>query len=161
MSGFGFFPIAKLLGPVQVMLGRALVYVRVAKRVLTWEDVLPIFAALDSMEEVRELVSDPVAFVDKLGRLSSPAARRLALAKAKPLIMEALPDPLTWEDALSILGTLDSMDEVRELVSDPAAFMDKLGGLSSPAARKLALAKAKPQIVKALPAPLTSAASAS
>ena len=37
-GGFGFHPLAKILGPVQLMLGRALVYIRCVKYVLAWND---------------------------------------------------------------------------------------------------------------------------
>ena len=35
---YGLFPLADVLGPIQVLLGKHLIYVRAVRRVLTWHD---------------------------------------------------------------------------------------------------------------------------
>ena len=49
---------------------------------LTWEDALPVFETVDTLEEIEAAIADPESFLRRLVEASSPAAKKYALAKA-------------------------------------------------------------------------------
>ena len=77
------------------------------KHGLAWEDVLPILETIDTVEEIQQAIEHPEAFMRELATASAPAARKWALAKARPRIEPALKrHGLAWEDVLPILETI-------------------------------------------------------
>ena len=63
-----------------------------------------------------------------LAKQDYAAAKKFAVLRAKPVINKALSKypPLTFEDVLPALETLDTIDEVQTAVSDPGSYFEKL-----------------------------------
>ena len=53
---------------------------------------------------------------------------------------------LAWADALPILETIDSLEEVKDAIADPAGFLAKVTEAGGALGLKLALAKARPAL---------------
>jgi hypothetical protein len=71
-----------------------------------------------------------------------PVAIKVAIAKLRgklePLVEK---QGVAWEDALPVLETVDSLDDLREALEAPEAFLQQLMEAGGPAAIKLAIAK--------------------
>ena len=52
---------------------------------LTWEDILPVLEQVDTVEELREALADPEAFFEKLSKAGGPVAKKLLIAKVRPV----------------------------------------------------------------------------
>jgi hypothetical protein len=94
------------------------------KNNLEWEDIQPILETIDSVDELKAAASDPAAFLSRLSDLGGPAATRLLLAMLKKPMVPVLQERgLTWDDVEPALLLVDSVDELKAAVSDPAAFL--------------------------------------
>ena len=54
---------------------------------LTWADALPALEMIDSIDDLHSAVHDPVRFLQTLADKSQSAARRLAVAKLRRVIL--------------------------------------------------------------------------
>jgi hypothetical protein len=122
-------------------------------RGLAWEDALPLFETVDSLDEIRAAVEDLDAFMKKLADAGGPAARKLILAKLRPRLEPPLAARgLQWEDALCVLEApqalelVDTMEELRAAVEDPGGLLRRLADVGGPVARRLLLAQMRPQL---------------
>ena len=112
---------------------------------ITWADVLPAFELIDTADELRGAIANPAEFLESLGNVSQRVAMRFLIAKARPKV-EPLIVPLAWEDVLPALALIDSVEELKEAVAEPEAFLEKLAEAATPAAKRLLVAKAKPSL---------------
>lgn len=114
---------------------------------LSWEDALPAFDMLDSMEEVHKLLADPEDFFYRILSDGGPVARKIAVGKARWVLEPKLKRiGIAWTDSLPLFETLSSMGEVHEAIAHPEEFFTRLMKTGGSAAKKLALGKARPEI---------------
>ena len=119
------------------------------KQGLVWENALPALELVDTVEEIEAAVDDPEAFLRALLAASSPAARALMIAKAKPLIEPLLlkEHELPWDHVQTVLAMTD-LDQIQQIIDDPEAFVETmLATVVGPAAKRLAVARLKPKIL--------------
>ena len=84
------------------------------RRGVVWEDALAVLALVDTLDELRGALEDPEAFVKRLASAGGPTARRLLLGQLRPRLQPLLEARgLAWADALPLLETVDSLDELR------------------------------------------------
>ena len=87
---------------------------------LTWDDVLPAFELIDTMEELQAALEDIEGFLRALASAAGPAAKRLAIARLRPkLEVQAAKMSLTWEDLLPVLEKIDTIGELQKALDDP------------------------------------------
>ena len=67
---------------------------------------------VDTPQELLEALADPGEFLTSLAESSIPIALKLARPKLEP---ELKRHGLTWEDAVPIFETLDTLEEIRAL----------------------------------------------
>ena len=114
---------------------------------LVWEDVLPVLETIDSIDEVRDAVQEPMAHLERAAKRSRLLAKKLAVAYLKPPLSPLLAKQgLEWADVLPALETIDSTDELKAAAADPAAFLERLTSAGGPAAKKLAAVYLKPPL---------------
>ena len=53
---------------------------------------------------------------------------------------------LSWQDALPVLETIDSLEEIEDAIAVPAGFLAKVAEAGGAVGKKLALAKARPAL---------------
>ena len=104
---------------------KPVIQLHLRKQGLEWADVVPVLETIDSIEELQAAVNDPEAFLDRVLRSSGPAAKKLAIMHLKPRL-----DPylrargLEWEDVVPVMGTIDSVEELRAAAADPVALLE-------------------------------------
>merc|ERR1719163_2654110 len=92
-------------------------------------------------------MSDPVGFFERVIALAGPAAKKLVIAKLRPMLEPHVTKRgLAWEDVLPILDTVDTAEELQQAMSDPAGFFERLIASAGPVAKKLAMAKLRPML---------------
>lgn len=112
---------------------------------LTWADVKPAFALIDTIEELQEALDNPEAFLTKLASASGPAAKRFLVAKLRPKFEPMLKERgMLWDDVLLALEAVDSFEELQQALEDPAALVDMLAASLGPAATRFLIAKLRP-----------------
>jgi hypothetical protein len=76
-----------------------------------------------------------------------PVAIKVAIAKLRaklePLVEE---QGVAWEDALPVLETVDSLEDLQGALEAPEVFLQQLMEAGGPAAIKLAIAKLRPTL---------------
>ena len=124
---------------------------------LTWEDVQPVLELIDSEEELTAAIADPAAFMRRLlNEAAGPAAFKLVITRLRPMLEPRLPKPLTWDEVQPCIELIDSIEELRAAITDPATFMQTLMHEAVyPAAFKLAITRLRPVLEPRLPKPLT------
>ena len=96
-------------------------------RGLAWEDALPLFETLDTLDEVRAAVDDLDAFLKRLTNAGGAGARKLVLAKLRPRLEPPLAARgLQWEDALCVLEAPQALELV-EVVAKRVLHWDRSG----------------------------------
>ena len=114
---------------------------------LMWEDVVPALELIDSVDELREALANPDGFLERLASASTPAVKRLLIAKLKPPLTPSLTTlGLTWEDVVPALELIDSIDELREAIAYPQGFLERLADGSTLVAKRMLIAKLKPPL---------------
>lgn len=95
---------------------------------LTWEDVRPSVELVDTVDELREAIADPHAFVLKLTAMSaSSLGKRWLINQLKAVIEPMLASAgLAWEKAQRVIEKIDSIEEIKEAIADPDGFMQRL-----------------------------------
>jgi DNA-binding transcriptional regulator YhcF (GntR family) len=69
---------------------------------MTWEEVEASLKEM-SLERLREGLSDPATFWRRLVESFGPLAIKLALEKAKPIVITQMPGTMSWLDAKNVL----------------------------------------------------------
>ena len=94
---------------------------------LAWQDVTPALELIDSIDELRDAVVHPNAFVRRLGEVSKPAALRLIIEQLEPVLTKRLERMgVTWNEVLPAIELVDSIDELRRALEEPDAFLRAL-----------------------------------
>jgi hypothetical protein len=99
------------------------------KQGLEWADIIPVLEEVDSIEELKAAVEEPAAFLEQLAKASSPAAKKLAIVHLKPVLEPHLRKRkrgLRWSDIVPVLEEVDSLQELKAAVEEPAAFLERL-----------------------------------
>jgi hypothetical protein len=95
------------------------------KHGLEWSDVVPVLEEVDSVEELKEAVADAEGFLERLANACGPAAKKLAIMHLKPPLEPCLAKHgLEWSDVVPVLEEVDSVEELREAIGYPMAFLD-------------------------------------
>jgi hypothetical protein len=98
-----------------------------AKHGLEWSDVVPVLEAIDSIDELKQAVDDPLGFLERVASASGPAAKKLAIMHLKPLLSPTLAKRgLEWADVLPVLEEVDSSAELQDAIQDPLGFLDHI-----------------------------------
>jgi hypothetical protein len=119
----------------------------IAKHGFTWEDVLPVLETVDSIDELKAAVKEPVAFLERIAEGSHLIAKKLAIMHLKPpLELHLAKHGLEWADVVPVLEEVDSVEELKGAVADIGNFLEKLANTSGPAAKKLAIMHLKPPL---------------
>jgi hypothetical protein len=100
---------------------------RLKKHGLEWTDVVPVLEEVDSIDELKEAVADPSGFLERLLNAGGSAAKKLAIMHLKPkLVPHLAKQGLEWADVVPVLEEVDSIDELKEAICDPMAFLDRI-----------------------------------
>jgi predicted protein tyrosine phosphatase len=98
-----------------------------AKHGLEWSDVVPVLEEVDSIDELKEAAADIGSFLEKLANASGPAAKKLVIMHLKPQLEPHLAKQgLEWADVVPVLEEVDSIDELKEAIESPMAFLDRI-----------------------------------
>lgn len=127
---------------------------------LTWDDVKPALELIDTAEEMREAISNPEEFLQKLTSAASKPAKRIALQQLRKLLVPLLEKRgLTWQDVLPVLEKMDTIEELRDAIERPMAFLERLARAAAPAAKQLGrrvlIDKARVEALRTLKASMT------
>jgi hypothetical protein len=118
-----------------------------AKQGLEWADVVPALETVDSIEELKAAVEDPMKMLEELAEASAPLAKRLAIMYLKPVISPHLrKEGLEWPDVMPALETIDSFEELKDAMKHPMKKLEEMAEASAPLAKKLAVMYLKPPL---------------
>jgi hypothetical protein len=88
----------------------------------------------------------------QMAKASEPLAKKLAIMRLKPKLEPKLKEQeLEWEDVVPVLEEVDTIEELKGAINEPAAFLEKLAMAGGPAAKKLAIVYLKPKLRKTGP----------
>jgi hypothetical protein len=89
--------------------------------------VQPVLEAIDSIDELKQAVEDPLGFLERVASTSGPAAKKLAILHLKPLLTPTLTKRgLEWADVQPVLEEVDSTAELKDAIQDPLGFLDHI-----------------------------------
>jgi hypothetical protein len=97
------------------------------KHGLMWDDALPVFETVNSLEKLHAALEEPESFLASLVEAGGPTAIKFAIGKLRPKL-----EPLvarrqrTWADVLPALNTVDSLEELEAALEDPEKFLHTL-----------------------------------
>jgi hypothetical protein len=98
---------------------------------LEWADVVPVLETIDSVEELKDAMADPMDKLTKMAEASVPLAKKLAIMRLKPELEPQLRKTgLEWADVVPALETIDSVEELKDAMAEPAAFLARLAEAS-------------------------------
>ena len=141
----GVGPIAKRVAIEQL---RPLLEPHLQQVSLEWADVARALELVDTVQELRAAASDPDGFLKRVVDGVGPVAKRIAIAKLKPLLMPHLSKlSLEWTDVALALELVDSVDELRAAMQAPEAFITRVMDSVGPVAKRLVIGKLKPLLV--------------
>jgi hypothetical protein len=114
---------------------------------LPWEDVEPIFTAVESKEQLQQLENDPVAFLKDLfsniATAKGPMAVKMMIPLARPSLEPAFEKvQIAWEDVVSVLEQVTAKD-LQNAKDDPPAFCSTLMSKADP---KMLIALLRPKL---------------
>jgi len=122
MEGAG--PVAKRLVIGKL---RPLLVPLLPKLSLEWADVATALELVDTVQELRAALSDPEGFLTRAMDGVGPVAKRLAVAKLKPLLFPHLSKvSLQWENVEAAVELMDTLEEIRSAASDPQSFLQHI-----------------------------------
>jgi len=118
-------------GPVAMRIAieqlRPLLEPRLPQLSLEWADVATALELVDTVQELRDALSDPEGFLTRAMDGVGPVAKRLVIGKLKPLLLPHLPKlSLQWEDVEAAVELLDTLEEIRAAASDPQSFLQRV-----------------------------------
>ena len=118
-----------------------------SKHGLTLSDATPLLKLVDTMDEVRQAINHPAEFFQKLMREAGPLGVKLATIQLRPKLEPKLASrDLAWDDVLSALELVGSVDEILNAVDDPEQFLQKLMWEVGPVGKKMAVAQLRPKL---------------
>ena len=98
--------------------------------------MVPALETIDSAEELKAAVEDPMAKLEEMADASKPLALKLAIMRLKPKLEPLLrKQGLEWADVVPVLESIDSVEELKAAVADPGAFAERLGSAGALAAK--------------------------
>eukprot|EP01050_Picozoa_sp_SAG11_P010579 SAG11_NODE_1067_length_5980_cov_2.560109_1_plen_426_part_00 len=117
---------------------------RLQKLGLTWTDIQPSIALIDSIEKLQDAIAKPDEFLKQFFQSMGPAAIR---ALFRPKIESVLVRwGITWDDALPALQLIDTVEEIQEAIENPDQFLKKLLKAMGPVAICAIFAKLRPKL---------------
>jgi hypothetical protein len=117
------------------------------KQGLVWADVVPVLEMIDSVEELEEMMEDPMGKLQEMAETSVPLAKKLAIMHLKHKLEPYLrKQGLVWADVVPVLETIDSVEELEEMMEDPMGKLQEMAETSVPLATKLAIMYSKPNL---------------
>ncbi len=95
---------------------------------LTWDDVRPNIELMDSCDELRAAIADPHAFLQTFAQTAATSlGKRWLIEQLKKVIQPYLTSAgIAWEKAGRVIELIDTIDEIKEAISDPQAFTEKV-----------------------------------
>jgi hypothetical protein len=94
---------------------------------LIWGDVLPVLEEMDSINELRAAVQEPLVFLERLAEGSHRIAKKLAIMHLKPPLEPHLAKHgLEWADVVPVLEEVDSIDELKAAMDFPVVFLQRI-----------------------------------
>lgn len=114
---------------------------------MLWTDVLAAIELVDELSELQTAFDNPPAFLRRVEAAATPTCRRFLVAKLRPRL-----EPITnqqgldWADVLRALEAIDEPSELKEALSDPDAFLQRLAAAAGPVAKKLLIARLRPAL---------------
>ena len=119
---------------------------RLQRHKLAWSDVENVVAMIN-LSQIKQILDDPEAFLQTLVAAAGPYAKRLALAKLRPVLSPHVEKRgLAWEDVVPAITLISSADELQTALDDPEAFVRELLASAGPVAKKIAAAKLRPKL---------------
>lgn len=116
---------------------------------LEWSDVKPALELIDTAEELQAALEDVEGFLRQLASAAGAAAKRMLVARLRPLFTPVLEKlGLTWDDVVPVLELIDTIEELQAALEDVEEFLRKLAGTAGPAAKRMAIAKLRPMITR-------------
>jgi serine/threonine protein kinase len=95
---------------------------------LSWDDVVPTLALLDTVTELEQAFKEPESFLEGLLETAGPVGKtlalKIALSKVRPELEPALEQRgLSWKYALSIMDAIEGhgVEELGALLEDPSS----------------------------------------
>ena len=119
---------------------------RLQKHKLAWSDVENVVAMIN-LSQIKQILDDPEAFLQTLVAAAGPYAKRLALAKLRPVLAPHVEKRgLAWEDVVPTITLISSVDDLQAALEDPEALVRELLAAAGPVAKKIAAAKLRPKL---------------
>ena len=119
---------------------------------IVWDDLEPALRQMDSLEELLNAVQDPEAFVAELANGAKvsmrAAAHRFAIARLRPVLEpRVLQLDVSWEHIVPALEKITSIEQLRDAIVDPPAFLKTLSEGDSAASKGLVIAMLRPRVM--------------
>ena len=114
----------------------------VAKQGLAWADVQPALELIGTVEELQAAVSDPEAFIKVVLAASGPAAKKLLMAKLRPVLEPILErSGLRWRDVIPVIDAVDTMEQLEQAIDTPQVFFETVVASASGPAKRVLIPK--------------------
>eukprot|EP01045_Picozoa_sp_COSAG04_P021413 COSAG04_NODE_2301_length_4364_cov_1.731770_2_plen_339_part_00 len=96
-------------------------------RGIDWNDAVPALELVDTVEELAAAAEDPEGFLERLLSAAGPAAKKMAIARLRPLLEPALEEQgRSWDDVVPAMEARADIDRLRAGLSDPQSLMEDL-----------------------------------
>jgi hypothetical protein len=114
---------------------------------LDWADAKPALDLVGSIKTFQKALSDPEAFARDMLAATGPAGKKMAIAKAKPMLTPLLEKlGLGWDDAQRALdGDVVTLERLQAVIHDPTELLTLLD-----LAQPIALAAIRPTLAPLL-----------
>ena len=87
---------------------------------LTWTDVEPALALIDTVDELRHAVRAPATFLRRLlDEAVGPAAMAVVAVRMRRVLEPMLPSPLEWRDVQSMIRHVNTIEKMRAVINNP------------------------------------------
>jgi hypothetical protein len=118
---------------------------------LTWADLSPILAELETLEELNDAVTNVRGFLARMQQDKGALGAKLIFLQKKPSIEAKLPWPITWDDILPAFYQIQDPADATSVANDPEALIKKMTRSSKPEfgvpwATRLRLLQAKEEL---------------
>ena len=113
---------------------RVLIVPLLAEHTMQWDDVRPSVELIDSLDELKSAIADPKAFVASLVATTATSfAKRWLVNQLKAAIEPHLAKVgVAWEKTVRVIELIDTVEEVKEALADPEAFLIKVKAIADP-----------------------------
>jgi hypothetical protein len=94
---------------------------------MTWAEFEPMLRKVDTFDELVKAIQQPKAFTESLVNDSGELSHKFLVGKLKTMWIDALNQAgLPWADVQKVLESLESIDELKQMIQNPEQFLKDL-----------------------------------